>query len=60
MDHRGVPYTIRTGIERNHWVVVVHLPDGKTVEKRVKGARRQAEVLARSIIDEWLKGPQAR
>jgi hypothetical protein len=62
MDHRGVPYTIRTGIERNHWVVVVRLPDGKTVEKRVQRPRREAQARACSIIDEWLgrKGPQAR
>jgi hypothetical protein len=54
MDHRGVPYTIRVGIVRNHWVVVVHLPDGKTVEKRVEGPRHIAEAAACSIIDEWL------
>jgi hypothetical protein len=44
---------IRTGIVRDYWVVVVHLPDGKTVEKRVQGARRQAEEVACSIIDKW-------
>jgi len=62
MDHRGVPYTIRVGIERNHWVVVVHLPNGKTVEKRIRAPRGTAEAVACSIIDEWLekRGPQAR
>jgi hypothetical protein len=59
MDHRGVPYTIRTGIERDRWVVVVHLPDGKMVEKPIRAPRHRAEALACSIIDEWLrkKGP---
>jgi hypothetical protein len=62
MDNRGVPYTIRVGIERNHWVVVVHLPNAKTVEKRIRAPRRTAEAVACSIIDDWLekRGRQAR
>jgi len=62
MDHRGVTYTIRVGIECDHWVVVVHLPNGKTVEKPIRAPRRTAEAVACSIIDEWLerRGPQAR
>ena len=62
MDHRGVPYTIRVGIERNQWVVVVHFPDGHTVEKPFRGARHRAEALACSIIDKWREKnrPQAR
>jgi len=62
MDHRGVTYTIRVGIVRDHWVVVVHLPNGKTVEKPIRAPRRRAEAVVCSIIDEWLekRGPQAR
>jgi hypothetical protein len=55
MVHRGVSYTIRQGIERNHWTVVVHLPRGKTVERPMKGARHRAEATACTIIDEWLQ-----
>jgi hypothetical protein len=56
MDHRGVTYTIRVGIVRDHWVVVVHLPNERTVEKQIRAPRCQAEALACSIIDEWLEG----
>ena len=55
MDHRGVPYTIRTGIEHNRWTMVVHLPQGRTVEKAVNGARQMAETAACSVIDKWLE-----
>jgi hypothetical protein len=24
MEHRGIRYTLRAGIERNHWTVVIH------------------------------------
>ena len=54
MVHRGIPFTIRTGIQRNRWTVVVHLPDGKTVEKPIHDLRHRAEAIAREIIDNWL------
>jgi len=53
MDHRGVPYTIRTGIEPDQWTVVVHLPRG-TIEKRVQSTKRKAQETACAIIDKWL------
>jgi len=28
MDHKGVPYTIRQGIERHQWTVIIYLPGG--------------------------------
>ena len=55
MDHKGVPYTILQGIERQQWTVVVHLPNGKTVEKRIKSTRSEAKAVARTIINEWLE-----
>jgi hypothetical protein len=64
MDHNGVPYTIRQGIERDRWTVVVHLPDG-TVEKQLQGRRESAIAIATKLIDKWLEknrpqGGQAR
>jgi hypothetical protein len=60
MDHRGVHYTIRQGIERDQWTAVVNLPRGKTVEKSIQGSRSSADTAARSIVDKWLEknGPQ--
>jgi DNA-binding cell septation regulator SpoVG len=55
MVHRGVQYTIRQGIERDQWTVVVHLPSGKTVEKPTRDSRHAAETAARDIIDKWLE-----
>ena len=55
MDHKGVPYKIRQGIERHQWTVVVYLPDGKTVEKRIKGTRSEAEAVAATIINKRLE-----
>jgi hypothetical protein len=59
MVYRGISFTIRTGIQRNRWTVVVHLPDGKTVEKSIHDLRHRAEATALEIIDKWLekKGP---
>jgi hypothetical protein len=54
MEHRGVTYTIRQGIERDDCTVVVQLPDG-TVEKRIHGGRALAMNTAIAIIDKWLE-----
>ena len=54
MDHTGVAYTIRQGIERDDCTVVVQLPDG-TVEKRTHGGRAVATASAIAIIDKWLE-----
>ena len=48
----GVNYTIRTGIERDHWTVVVHFP-GETIEKAVSGPREKAEKEALAMIRKW-------
>ena len=55
MVHRGIPFTIRTGIERNRWTVVVNLPNGKTIERPIHDLRYKAEAVACEIIDNWLK-----
>jgi hypothetical protein len=59
MDHRGVAYTLRQGIERESWILVVHLPRG-SVEKRVQSTKQKAKETACAMIDKWLEanGPK--
>ena len=54
MEHKGVAYTIRQGIERDDCTVVVHLPD-RTVEKKAHSGRKIAMATAIAIIDKWLE-----
>jgi hypothetical protein len=56
MEHRGVRYAIRIGIERERWRVAIH-PPGNALpeEKTVLGTREDAEITARSMIDAWLR-----
>jgi hypothetical protein len=56
MEHQGVRYTIRAGIERNLWSVAIH-PDGTESRARlIYGTRETAEYEARSMIDRWTQG----
>jgi hypothetical protein len=56
MEHRGVRYAIRIGIERGQWRVVIYLPGKRLPEDRtVFGTREDAEITARSMISAWLK-----
>jgi hypothetical protein len=56
MEHRGVRYTIRAGIERDMWSVAIH-PDGTESRARlIYGTREDAECEARSMIDRWTQG----
>jgi hypothetical protein len=56
MEHRGVRYAIRIGIERERWRVAIH-PPGNVLpkERTVLGTREDAEIIARSMIDAWLR-----
>ena len=58
MEYRGVLYTIRTGIARYRWTVVVTPPSGQIVNKAIFGTRQKAEKIAQSIIDKWLEQNQ--
>ncbi len=54
MEHRGVRYAIRIGIEREQWRVVIHFPGkGLPEERTVFGARDDAEIAARLMINAW-------
>jgi hypothetical protein len=55
MEHRGVRYAIRLGIEREQWRVAIHPPGGLQAERTVVGTREDAETEARSMINAWLR-----
>ena len=50
MRYRGVEYSIRIGITRGEWRVVVQLADRVTVERTVRGSREKAEEAALRMI----------
>ncbi len=54
MQYKGIRYTIRTGIERNQWIVAIHPGDVEMSGKVITGDRGQAEALAHSMINKWL------
>jgi len=60
MEHRGIRYAIRMGIERGQWRVAVYrLADGLPKERTVFGTREDATITARSMINAWLKKQSA-
>jgi hypothetical protein len=58
MEHRGIRYVIRIGIERGQWRVTIHPPGNRPEERKVFGTRENAEFRARSMIDAWLRKKQ--
>jgi hypothetical protein len=60
MEHRGVRYTVRAGIERDSWSVAIY-PDGvELVAHRFYGTRANAEFRIRSVINRFLKEQNAQ
>jgi hypothetical protein len=60
MEHRGVRYEIRKGIEREQWRAAIYLPGNRlSKERTVFGTREDAEITARSMINAWLKKRRA-
>ena len=57
MEYRGILYTIRAGIVRRHYRVVIH-PDEVEVPVKYKifFSREDAEAYARLMINRWLEG----
>jgi hypothetical protein len=54
MDYREIRYTIRAGIERGQWFVVIH-PEGVEVSSnKIFGSRENAQAHARRMIENWL------
>jgi hypothetical protein len=59
MEHRGVRYTIRIGIEPRAWSVAIHPGGVESAMRLIHGTRHEAESLARSMIERWLKERRA-
>lgn len=60
MEHRGVRYTVRAGIEGDSWSVAIY-PDGvESVAHRFYGTRANAEFRVRSVINRFLKEQNAQ
>ena len=60
IKYRGTRYTIRAGIERGQWFVVIH-PEGVEVTgKFTFGTREDAESYAHRMINRWLDDPKSR
>src|SRR5215469_6079386 len=56
MEHRGVRYAIRIGIEEEQWRVAINLPSQRLPKERtVFGTRKEAETTVRSMIDAYPK-----
>jgi hypothetical protein len=56
MEHRGIRYAIRMGIERGQWRVAIYpVGNGLPEERTVFGTREDAKITARSMINAWLK-----
>jgi hypothetical protein len=56
MEHRGVRYAIRQGIAPGQWCVAIYSPDdGVPKERPVFGTRKDAETIARSMINALVK-----
>jgi hypothetical protein len=55
MEYRGIRHTLRARIEREQWYVAIH-PEGVEMNGRVViGSRRDAESMARALINDWLR-----
>jgi hypothetical protein len=55
VEYRGIRYTIRSRIEREQWSVAIYPAGVEMAAKVITGPRRNAELLARSMINNWLK-----
>jgi len=55
MEHRGIRYTIRIGIERGRYRVVIHPDDDEMLANKIFFSREDAAAYARHMINMWLK-----
>ena len=56
MEYRGIRYTIRAGIERGQWFVVIHPDEGvEMAGNKITGTRENAEFYAHRMIERRLK-----
>ena len=59
MEYRGIRYTLRAGIERGQWSVVIYPQGVETTGVKVFGTRNDAEDHARRMIMRYLQ-PKSR
>ena len=55
MEYRGIRYTIRAGIERGQWFVVIHPEAVEVPANKIFGTREDAELYAHRMIIRWLE-----
>jgi hypothetical protein len=55
MEYRGIRYTIRAGIERGQWFVVIHPEGVEMSSNKIFEAREDAESHAHRMINRWLE-----
>jgi hypothetical protein len=60
MEYRGIRYTLRAGIERGQWFVVIYPEGAETKSNKVFGTREEADWQARRMIDRWLDPKSSR
>jgi hypothetical protein len=60
MQHKGVRYTIRAGIERDMWSVAIHPGGIESRARLVCGTREDAEFEACAMIDRWTQRRRSR
>ena len=53
MEYRGIRYTLRAGIERGQWSVVIYPQGVETTGHKVFGTREDAERQAHNMINRW-------
>ena len=54
MEYRGIRYTIRAGIERGQYRVVIHPDEVEMPANKIFLSRKDAEDYAQLMIDRWL------
>jgi hypothetical protein len=59
MEQRGVRYEIKVGIEKSHWVWIVHTSPTPR-QGSVEGTRQAAIVAAQRAIDAWWRRRHGR
>ena len=55
MEYRGIRYTIRAGIERRQYRVVIHPDEVEVPANKIFLSRKDAEAYARRMINRWLE-----
>ena len=55
MEYRGIRYTIRAGIERGHWFVVIHPEETEVLATSFSDRAQRQELMRTRMINRWLE-----